>query len=156
MKTEGALQLRSRRMAGGLWVATLLLAFGFVTASPLVRPGFADNFGQMPLLLLLPLLTVSALAAVPFFLRRAQDGPTFAATSLLIVSLLGSAAAGLFPRLLPALGVHPAADLTIYNASSDSHSLGAALVMNLVGMSAVLAYTLYIYKVWGGKVQVRH
>ncbi len=30
-----------------------------------------------------------------------------------IASLLGSAAAGLFPRLLPALGSRPAADLTI-------------------------------------------
>ncbi|MGI4788331.1 MAG: cytochrome d ubiquinol oxidase subunit II [Janthinobacterium lividum] len=156
MKTEGALQQRARRLTGGLWLVVLLLAFGFVTASVVVRPGFVDNFGHMPLLLLLPLVVVGMLAVIPLLIRRAQDTRLFAATSLLIVSLLGSAAAGLFPRLLPALGVHAASDLTIYNAASDSHSLVAALVMNLVGMSVVLTYTLYIYKVWGGKVQVSH
>ena len=156
MKTEGALQLRARRLAGGLWLAVLLLAFGFVTASFVVREGFADNFGHAPLLLLLPLAAVGALAAIPLFVRRAQDLRLFATTSLLIASLLGSAAAGLFPRLLPALGSHPGADLTIYNAASSNHGLVAALVMNLVGMSAVLAYTLYVYKVWSGKVRTAH
>lgn len=156
MKTEGALQARARRVAGGLWLAVLLLVFGFVTASFAVRQGFADNFSRMPLLLLLPLLATGALAAIPLLLRRAQDGRAFAATSVLIISLLGSAAGGLFPRLLPALGNHPAADLTIYNAASGNHSLVAALVMNLIGMSGVLAYTLYIYKFWSGKVQIEH
>ena len=116
MKTDGPLQKRVRRLAGGLWVAVLLLAFGFVTASFLVRPGFADNFGRMPLLLILPLMAVATLGAIPLLLRRAQDTSLFAATSLLIAALLGSAAAGLFPRLLPALGNNPAADLTITNA----------------------------------------
>jgi len=156
MKTEGALQQRVRRLSGALWMVVLLLVFGFVTASIFVRPGFADNFGHAPALILLPLIVVGALAAIPLLVRRAQDTRLFAATSLLIVSLLGSAAAGLFPRLLPALGIHPADDLTIFNAASDSHSLVAALVMNLVGMTVVLAYTLSIYKVWSGKVGMGH
>lgn len=156
MKTEGALQERARRVAGGIWLAVLLLVCGFVTASFMVRQGFADNFSRMPFLLLLPVLAVATLAAIPIFLRRKQDLPLFAATSLLIASLLGSAAAGLFPRLLPALGSHPAADLTIYNAASANHSLVAALMMNLIGMSAVLVYTFYIYKVWSGKVRAAH
>ncbi len=156
MKTECALQARARRVAGGLWTVVLLLVFGFVAASFAVRPGFADNFGHLPFLILLPLLAVAALSAIPLFLRRAQDGCVFATTSVLIASLLGSAAAGLFPRLLPALGNHPVADLTIYNAAGGSHSLVVALVMNLIGMSGVAAYTLYVYKVWSGKVQSSH
>ena len=154
MKTEGPLQERARRLAGGLWVAALLLLLGFVTASFVVRQGFAANFGHAPLLLLLPVIVVGALAAIPVFLRRSRDHALFAATSVLIASLLGSAAAGLFPRLLPALGSNPAADLTIYNSASATHGLVAALVMNLVGMSLVLTYTLYIYKVWSGKVRI--
>ena len=155
VKTEGALQARARRIAGGVWLAVLLLVFGFVTASFAVRPGFADNFGHRPLLGLLPLLAVGALGSIPIFLRRVQDKRVFSATSVLIVSLLGSAAAGLFPRLLPALGNHPAADLTIYNAASGNSSLVPALVMNLVGMTGVLTYTLCIYKFWSGKVSAR-
>ena len=156
MKTEGVLSARARRLSGSLWLVVLLLVFSFVTASFGVRQGFAANFGHMPLLALLPLLATLALSAIPLLLRRAQDGCVFAATSVLIVSLLGSAAAGLFPRLLPALGNHPAADLTIYNAASGNSSLVPALIMNLVGMSGVLAYTLYIYKFWSGKVRTGH
>lgn len=156
MKTEGALSARARRVAGGVWMVALLLVLGFATSSFAVRPGFADNFGHMPVLILLPVLALGALSAIPVLLRRAQDGRVFAATSVLIISLLGSAAAGLFPRLLPALGNHPAADLTIYNAASGNSSLVPALVMNLIGMTGVLAYTLYVYKVWSGKVVVGH
>ena len=156
MKTEGALQDRARRTAGGLWPVVLVLVVGFAGASFLVRRGFADNFAHAPVLLLLPLVAVAAMAAIPFLRRRNQDSGLFAVTSLLITALLGSAAAGLFPRLLPALGNNPAADLTIYNASSPNSSLVAALVMNLVGMSAVLTYTWYVYKIWRGKVVVEH
>ena len=137
MKTEGALQQRARRLTGGLWLAVLLLAFGFVTASFVVRQGFADNFAARARFCCCCRWWPSARwRRSRCSLRRGQDTRLFAATSLLIVSLLGSAAAGLFPRLLPALGSHPAADLTIYNAASANHGLVAALMMNLVGMSA--------------------
>lgn len=48
---------------------------------------------------------------------------------------------GVVPRLLSALGSNPAADLTNYNTLSATHGLVAALIMNRVGMSAVLAST---------------
>jgi len=156
MKTEGDLQVRARRTVSVCWIATTALTAVFVVSSFLVRPGFADNYLHAPVLFLLPVLTVGMIAAIPFLVKSAQDSRLFTATSLLIVSLLGSAAAGLFPRLLPALGSNPAADLTIYNSASGNHSLVTALIMNLVGMSAVLAYTLYIYRIWNGKVQVEH
>jgi cytochrome d ubiquinol oxidase subunit II len=155
MKTEGDLPIRARKAAMGLWIAVLILTIGFAAASPLVQPGFAVNFLHQPLLLIAPLLAVAALIAIPVFLRRRQDGRVFAATATLIVSLLGSAAAGLFPRLLPSLAGGSQPGLTIYNASSSHHSLVAALIMNLIGMTAVIAYTTAVYRVWRGKVHIK-
>lgn len=152
MKTDGPLQARARVLARWLWPVVALLTLGFVAASFRVRPDFAANFTRQPLLLILPALAAAALALFPRLLRRGADNRPFFATSLLIVGLLASAAAGLFPRLLPNLWGAAGGDLTIANTATAHGGLVAALVMNLVGMSAVLAYTLYIYKVWSGKV----
>lgn len=152
MKTEGPLQVCAQKLTTSLWIATLALIIVFVAASFWARPDFAANYGRYPALLLLPLLVIASLAAIPLFARRKRDGNVFASTCLLIITLLGSAAAGLFPRLLPALSA-TGADLTIYNAASSHHSLVVALIMNLIGLTAVACYTYYVYKVWSGKVQ---
>jgi cytochrome d ubiquinol oxidase subunit II len=76
----------------------------------------------------------------------------FLASAVLIAGTLGSAAAGLYPRLLPALAdsAHPGLD--IYNAASTSSSMRVALGIYLVGMAIVLVYMVNIYRIWRGKV----
>ena len=44
--------------------------------------------------------------------------------------------------------------LTIYNASSTPRTLTVMLVIALIGMPLVLAYTAYIYRTFAGKVVV--
>lgn len=152
IKTERALQERSRKAAMGLWISTLVLAIVLVEASFVVRPHFVANFERMPALTAIPLLAVASFAAIPFLIKNKRDTRLFQATTLAILGLLGSAAAGLFPRLLPALGDRPTADLTIYNAAAGPHALMTAFIANVIGMSIVTAYTIYIFKVWNGKV----
>jgi len=151
MKTQGPLQARARALTTPLWVGTALLIAAFAAASFQVRPDFFANYLRWPLLFVLPLLVLASLGAIPVMARRGQEGALFGGTCALIVGLLGSAAAGLFPRLLPAL-TGTGGDLTIYNAASSHHSLVTALIMNLIGLSAVVTYTYYVYKVWRGKV----
>lgn len=151
MKADGSLQDRARKAAIGLWGATLALAIAFIAASFLVRPDFTHNFAQWPFLLIVPLLAVAGFAGVPVFLRRQADTRVFQSTTLVILGLLGSAAAGLFPRMLPALGNHPGADLTIYNTAAAPHSLVVALIANVIGMTLVTIYMVYIFRVWQGK-----
>jgi cytochrome d ubiquinol oxidase subunit II len=152
LKTTGALQARARLWANGLWLGSLLLAFAFTGASFLIRPDFGVNFARFPILVILPLGVVGALAAIPFMIKRGNDIGLFWATSALIKTLLASAAAGLFPVLLPSLDHNHAHDLTIYNSSSGYGALVVALVANLIGMSIMACYTIWIYKVWSGKV----
>jgi cytochrome d ubiquinol oxidase subunit II len=154
MKTDGPLQDRSRKAAFGLWIGTVALTGVLVAASFFVRPDFVANFTHMPALLIVPLLAIAALIAIPVFARTKQDTRLFQATTLTIVGLLGSAAAGLFPRLLPQIGYHPESDLTIYNAAAAPHALATALIANIVGMAIVTCYTIYIFRVWKGKVEV--
>lgn len=58
---------------------------------------------------------------------------------------------GLYPYLVPALGAQPAG-LTAYNASSSPLTLRTMLVIALLGMPVVLAYTVFIYHRFRGPV----
>ena len=71
-----------------------------------------------------------------------------AESASVVATLIGSAAAGLYPTLLPALpgSAHPGLD--IYNAASPDGSLRIALGIYLVGMGIVVTYLWRIYRVW--------
>ena len=63
---------------------------------------------------------------------------------------MGRGAAGRCPRLVP---TRPdlAASLTVYNASSTPYTLRVMLVIALIGMPFVIAYTAIIYRAFRGK-----
>jgi cytochrome d ubiquinol oxidase subunit II len=100
--------------------------------------------------ILLVLFSASALS-VPMSSRRGRDGRTFLASSLTIVSIIGLAAIGMFPRIV-ASNIDLANSLTVYNSASTPRTQTVMLIIALIGMPIVLAYTAYVYKVFKGKV----
>jgi cytochrome bd ubiquinol oxidase subunit II len=152
IKTTGDLQARARRAILPLWGATALLFAAVAAASFVVQPGFTANFARWPLLALVPLVGAGAVAAVPLMRARASDAGVFAATSTVIAGALGSAAAGLYPRLLPGLAGSSIPALDIYNAAASPRSMGIALAVYLAGMALVITYVATVYRAWSGKV----
>jgi cytochrome bd ubiquinol oxidase subunit II len=152
LKTTGAVQARSRSCARGLWWAVLGLLAGVVAASFAVRPDFTQNFGRWPALIALPLLVPASLALLRRWQLRDHDRGAFLASCALIVSVLGSVAAGLYPMLLPARpgSAHPGLD--VFNSASPAGSLRIALAVYLFGMALVITYMINVYRVWRGKV----
>jgi cytochrome bd ubiquinol oxidase subunit II len=64
--------------------------------------------------------------------------------------MISLAGLSLFPRLVPArpdLGN----SLTIHNAASTPRTLQVMLIIALIGMPLVLAYTVFIYRTFRGK-----
>jgi cytochrome bd ubiquinol oxidase subunit II len=153
LKTDGALQARARRLTRRLWWAASGLALVFVAASFAVRPDFTANFARWPWLTLIPLAAAASLVASPVLHSRHDDRRSFLASCATIVFLLASAAAGLFPTLLPARpgSAHPGLDA--YNAASPAGSLRTALAVYLFGMAIAITYTVSVYRVWRGKVE---
>ncbi len=152
LKTNEPVQARARRLILPLWVASVAALALVVASSFVVRPDFTANFTAAPWLIVVPALGLAAGVAVPLFARRQQDKQAFLATSTYIVGILGSAAAGLYPRLLPALAGSPHAALDIYNTASSPLSQSIALWVYLVGMAIVTVYLVKVYRVWAGKV----
>lgn len=152
MKTEGDLQERARRIGRRMWYAVIGLLLAVTGSSFLVRPDFMANFVNAPALFLLTALGAAAAILVFLSLRNGNDKRAFQASSGLIIAVLASVAAGLFPHLLPALYGHANDGLTIYNAASPPHSLKTAMGVYLGGMAIVIGYMVVVYRVWSGKV----
>ena len=153
LKTQGPLHERIVEWAQRLWVAYILLfCVASVATTGAARylfqgggpSAFTWGFGA---------LFVAAALGYPFALKARRFGLAFTASSVAIASQIGIAAAGLFPRLVPA---RPdlAQSLTIYNASSSPRTLTTMLVVALVGMPFVVGYTIWIYRVFRGKTVV--
>ncbi len=153
MKTDGDLQRRARRAVLPLWGATVVLLVAVVAASFAVHPGFTGNFARWPLLSFFPLASLPAAAGVVWFHRRERDTAAFLSSASLIAAVLGSAAAGLYPLLLPSLAGSAGPALDIYNSASSTRSMTIALAVYLTGMTIVLAYLVNVYRVWRGKVR---
>jgi cytochrome d ubiquinol oxidase subunit II len=154
MRTEGPLQERARKYAAVLWwivIALLVVAsaacFGVRTAS---MPDFLTNFRAQPALFLISAL--GAVSAVTMFTaRRAnKDKLAFMSCVGLIVSILGSAAASLFPNFLLSRNENPG--LSISNTASTPHAMAVAMSIYVVGMVIVAVYLVTVYRTWGGKV----
>ncbi len=151
-RTEGELARRARAWARGAWLAYIPLVLLTILAAALTQPHLLANYRTLPVLWLLPLLGVVAAAHTGYWHGRGHAKHAFAASSAAIVLLLVSAAIALFPTLVPALG-HPAWNLTATNSSSSPLTLRVMLILALLGMSLVGAYTIWVYRTFGGVVK---
>jgi cytochrome d ubiquinol oxidase subunit II len=109
------------------------------------------NFQAHPWMWIAPALGfVGALLAL-IGLRSGREAPAFAgsaASSLGIISTVGLA---MFPIILPSsIDVH--SSLTVWNASSSRTTLFIMLLVTVVLLPIVLAYTAWVYKVLWGRV----
>jgi cytochrome bd ubiquinol oxidase subunit II len=92
------------------------------------------------------------LIALATYGRRWRPAVLFVASSALVASLLATAAATLYPYLLP--GLPPNHGISIFDASPSSVSLACALSFTIGGSAAVLVYSSFVWRRMGGKVGV--
>ncbi|HQQ11813.1 MAG TPA: cytochrome d ubiquinol oxidase subunit II, partial [Bacteroidales bacterium] len=67
--------------------------------------------------------------------------------------LLILVAVELYPVLVIST-VDPAYSITVYNAASSQKSLGIMLLMTVIGAPLVIAYTIFVYRTFWGKVKM--
>ena len=99
------------------------------------------------------MLLLAAVIYLPVAAHRGRAAHAFAASTLTIASMLGLTGTALFPRLVPS-SIDLAHSLTIHNAAATPRSQAAMLVIVLIVMPFVLAYTTYLYKTFMGKVRL--
>lgn len=149
LKTEGSLQKRAIRSTK-LFSILIILAWVIGTlATQIFAPHMYTNYFNNPILFIIPLTTFACMLAIPFLLKIGHYRKLFIASSLVIATKILTLAGGLFPNLV--ISSNSAESLTIYNAASTELTLKVMLIVALIGMPLVLAYTIYVYYVFRGK-----
>jgi cytochrome bd ubiquinol oxidase subunit II len=141
---------RARRTARRLWWAELLLALALAYPTYSVRDEMFTNFGDHPWRLVFPALAVAGLVAQFVFQRTGRWGRAFFASSLFIVGMLTTMAAGLYPNILPAHDNRPFG-LTIHNAASSNHALTVGLRWWSLGIVLAIGYFIVAYRFLFGR-----
>jgi cytochrome d ubiquinol oxidase subunit II len=141
-RTDGGLGERARRWARALWWAELALLAGVTFATDAVRPQLFSALADHPWRLVFPALALAGLAAMRV-VREARR--VFLASAAFLAGLLATAAAGLYPSILPAR-LHRPFGLTIDNAASGEHALSVALWWWVPGVLLAGGYFLFIYR----------
>ena len=153
VKTDGALFERAVRWSRTLWRLVVAMVIVVTIATFIVLSGSPRTFQVYPAAWVIPFFILAAL--VWGFLSRGTDrsSAAFRSSILLIVALMLTAALTVFPNLLPST-VSPQYSLNIYNSASSPHALRVSLIANLVGMIAVVVYSIYVHRVFHGKVRL--
>jgi cytochrome d ubiquinol oxidase subunit II len=153
LKTEGEFQHRLRDWmwrSWGFFLVTFMLTTVYTVAEV---PRATLNFERFPALVVIVIVAVLAVANIPRCLYWDRPGQAFISSIVTIVSLVALFGAALFPNLVTASN-DPALSVTIHNAASSAKTLGIMLLIAIIGMPFVLAYTGIIYWTFRGKVEL--
>jgi cytochrome bd ubiquinol oxidase subunit II len=153
LKTAGQLHRRIERWMWSGYGAFVVMYVLATAATVVLVPRAIEPFQRYPAAWIVVVLNVAAVAAIPYALYRQWSGRAFLASCLTVCALVLLLGLALFPDLV-ASAPHPENSLTIYNAASSQKTLWIMLIMALLGMPFVIAYTTIIYWVFRGRVAV--
>jgi cytochrome d ubiquinol oxidase subunit II len=146
MKTEGAVQKRAFRAASILSVVELVMIIVFIVAVFITVSGSLKN----PAFIIGAVLALAGVKGVGSSVKKENERAPFWESSAALLGLWLMVAAIHFPNLIKATG-DPALSITIWNASTSLLTLKIMSVIALVGMPVVIAYSIYVYRVFKGK-----
>ncbi len=153
MKTEGRLFAKVTILIRRA-IIFFIVAFGITSLYALLYiPHLSDDFRQSPALFIVPALAFLSIANVPRLASKRMYLSAFIFSSLTVALLLTLVAIELYPVLVFSTS-EAANHLTVYNAASSQKSLGIMLVIAAIGTPLVLAYTVFVYKTFWGKVKM--
>jgi cytochrome d ubiquinol oxidase subunit II len=153
MKTEGKLYERLKLFLRN-GIIFFIVSFSLTTLYTLIYlPHLSDSFKSSPQLFLVPVLAFLCIANIPRLASKSKYRLAFLFSSLTMSLLLILVAIELYPTLLIST-IDPANSITIYNAASSEKSLSIMLTIVVIGAPLVLAYTIFVYNTFKGKVVI--
>lgn len=155
MKTEGDLHNKLREWVNNT-IKFFIISYLITTFTTLIYyPHMIQHFKEVPALYVLAILNMLAIANIPREISKGRDFFAFLSSCASIAALLSLFAFGVFPNFVIASN-NPEYSLNIYNAASSQKTLNIMLIIAMVGVPFVLAYTISIYWIFRGKVKLNN
>ncbi len=154
MKTEGELHDRARGWVNPS-IIFFIVAYALTTMATLIyQPHMTLAIQERPVFFLLAVASMLAIANIPREIQLGRDGRAFISSCFAMLFLFSLFAVGMYPTVLRAINDPENLSLTIYNSSSSIMTLEILLLIVLIGVPLVVAYTVGIYWVFRGKVKL--
>jgi cytochrome bd ubiquinol oxidase subunit II len=153
MKTEGELRERVRAWTRPAIITFVVCYVTTTMATLLYVPHMTDRIREQPVLFLVPLAGMLAIANIPREVHHGRDFRAFLSSSATVVTLLALFGLGMFPHLVYS---NPGSlhGWTIHNAASSPQTLRNMLIIAALGLPLVVAYTVSIYWIFRGRVKL--
>ncbi len=149
IKSTGELSVRAQKTARFIWPVTLILAVIFLILTHVYTPLY-HNYMEMPVLWIIPLLTVIGLFLTRYHFGKNEWHAWFS-SCLTIGSAVLFGVAGIYPNLLPS-SIDPNFSLSIFNSASSPLTLKIMLGVTLVCIPVVIFYQTVIYRLFREKI----
>jgi len=150
IKSQGDLHHRAVSTANKLWPVLLVVAVIFLAASIFATPLY-NNYLNHPLLFAVILITVISLLGIKVFLVKQTYFKAWFSSALTIVGATFFGVIGLYPNMFPS-NLDTAYNLTAHNSASSPLTLKIMLVVVIIFVPIVLAYQIWTYNLFKGKV----
>jgi cytochrome d ubiquinol oxidase subunit II len=154
LKTEGPVHDRSAVWAKYLWPAAVPLFLAISIESLVVRPDVPRHAISNAFCWLGMLIVVGAIIALISGLSTRRETRAFVGSSALVVGLLVTGAAAIFPVMLYST-IAPGNSLTAYGVASSHSTLLLASFWWPVGFALATTYLVFISRRYAGKVSVK-
>ena len=153
LKTEGEFHEMARGWINNC-IIFFIICYATTTLTTLVYlPHMADKLRHFPVLFIVPLINMLAIANIPREIYHNRDLNAFLSSCAAMTTLIFTFGGGIFPNIVPSVP-HPEHSLNIYNASASQKSLNYMMNIAVIGIPFVLSYTIAIYWVFRGKVKL--
>jgi cytochrome d ubiquinol oxidase subunit II len=154
LKTQGIVHDRSAGFARGLWAAAALLLVVISVLSAVVRPDVLGHAIQNPFWWLGLFLVCAAASVLVSGLARRREMLAFIGSNLLLIGLLATLAAAIFPVVLHST-VAPENSLSAYDVAAGPNSLAYAAIWWPIAFALAAAYFIFVSRRYAGKVSVQ-
>jgi cytochrome bd ubiquinol oxidase subunit II len=111
-------------------------------------------FFNYPALTILAFISLTAILAVPHFVKERQDGRAFAASCFSIFFLMVLFVIGTFPNFAYSTINPDTNSLTYMNTSASELALFVLVIVTAAGIPLSFFYVPYVFKVFKGKVKI--
>lgn len=111
----------------------------------------ADNFNGLPILWIIPSLSLLAILGAVAFVFKEKIGAAFTAVCLAIVTQMATGFVGMFPNMLPSK-IDDSFSVTLYNAAGSTLNLKIMLTVACIFVPIVIAYQIWSYVLFKDKI----
>jgi len=153
LKTDGELHDRLRSWINNTIIFFIVCYAVTTMATLLYVPHMAARVRANPWLFSIAIVNMLAIANIPREIHHGRDHRAFLSSCVAMIALMGLFGLEMYPNLVLS---NPVAgnSLNIHNAASSHKTLGIMLTIAVIGVPAVLAYTVSIYWIFRGKVKL--